>query len=76
LFVCFLEESCSKEQLKLRETEGGLKGIMGSFMAASYAYLYARSSCKAFVPENGKVERHNLELRIFPTKIYYILMIS
>jgi hypothetical protein len=25
---------------------------MGNFMVAVYAYLYARSSCKAFVLEN------------------------
>jgi len=65
LFVCFLEESCFKGKVKLRETVGGLNGILGSFMVATYAYLYARTSCKAFVSENGKVERNNVELRIF-----------
>jgi hypothetical protein len=76
LFVCFLEESCLKGQRKLRETEAGLNSIMGSFMVANYAYLYARSSYKAFIPENGKVERNNVEIRIFSIKINYILMIS
>jgi len=42
---------------------------MGNFMVAVYAYLYARSSCKAFVLENGKVERNNVELRIFLQKL-------
>jgi hypothetical protein len=55
---------------------GGLNGIKGSFTVATYAYLYARSSCKAFIPENGKVERNNIEMRIFPTKINSILIIS
>jgi len=59
-----------KGQLKLRETKGGLNGTMGSFVVATYAYLYARTSCKAFVPENGKVERNNMELRIFPKKLF------
>ena len=67
----FLEESCSEGQLKLRETYGRLNGIMRSFVVAVYAYLSARSSCRASVPENRKVERNNLELRIFPTKINF-----
>jgi hypothetical protein len=74
-FVCFLEEICLKEKVTLRETESGLNGIMGRFMVATYTYLCARSSCKASVPENGKVERNNVGLRFFPAKINYMLMI-
>lgn len=62
--------------MKLRETDGGLNGILARFMLATYAYLYARTSCKAFVPENGKVERNNVEPRIFSKRINLILMIS
>jgi hypothetical protein len=45
-------------------------------MVSTYEYLYARTSCKASVPENGKVGRNDVELRIFPTQINYILIIT
>ena len=49
---------------------------MESFIVSTYAYLCTRSSCKASVPEDRKVERNNVELRMFPTKINYILIIT